>query len=262
MAAEALAALKAEDDTAAITHTTYRSEEELRHLLKERERQELTVDVADAIEMVAELMHLQRTDLLRLAVVAWFYHAIGFPVLEAECHEQTQTDDMPWRLLVFRVRLDADHATEEKAAKDGGQKLTEKYRDLLSEVLLEDLWAKQGGVAPTTSTENLIKISWTTPGTLELGGVAAMGPISLIVMSLGLGLCPSPSHSRGYWEDCCCPCVARPGRAERRALSVSLQELRAAGTSVEVAMDGSATLRVPPRGSGASMRDCPGCAVL
>ena len=195
---------------------------------------ELAVD--DVVDMISELRGVDRPAVLQSAVTAWFYHALGFGVLEAECHEQTKTDDNPGALLLFRVRLDADHDQEVKALPSD-QDLTQKLKSQLVKALPADLTASK----VEASMDQMVSISWTKCGSIELGGVAALGLVTVIVMAVGIGACRCEACR------CCdgCPCTSRPGHTEGREYACALRSLRQRGAEFQVATDGSATLRVP-----------------
>lgn len=198
------------------------------------------VHVDSAIDMIAALKGVDRSSVLRTAISTWFYHALGFRILEAECQEQPNAKaDAPADQLSFRVRLDANHERE-VAGLLPGQALSDKYRDALVAILPEDL-AKKANLP----TEQMVEIAWTAPGSVELGGAAAAGLVALMVMAAGLGML-----YMDLGQDCgsSCPCVGRSGngRSEGQEYRCVLRELKERGAEFRLRPDGSVSLRVPP----------------
>mmetsp|Transcript_21255 Transcript_21255/g.41604 ORF Transcript_21255/g.41604 Transcript_21255/m.41604 type:complete len:201 (+) Transcript_21255:209-811(+) len=186
--------------------------------------------------MVCDLRSVSRGEMLQAAVTAWFHRALNFNVMEVECHEQPRSGDNPGGLLLFRVRLQADHARE-VGGLSPGQELTAKYRDaLISALPGGDFVAVDQG----SSLEQMLQISWTKGGSIELGGVAALGLVILIVMALGVGVDYTCRDLCGV-----CPCFLRSGRREEYINAV--RELKERGAEFEVGPDGSAHVRVLPR---------------
>lgn len=214
----------------------YKSQETLLRTMDKNPKAEFKIDVDDVITMVSEFANVSRGELLRAATVAWFYYALGYPVLEADCHEQDQTDDMPYRLLVFRVKLDADYDAELADASNDRAKLTDKYRSLLTSVLPEEIRKE----SEASDLDKVVKISWTKEGSVELGGFTAIGPAALVIVSMALGTIRPPIHGRMTWDSCCC-CMTRPGRAEYFSLCEALPAFRERSAKVNIAIDGSAT---------------------
>mmetsp|Transcript_97679 Transcript_97679/g.209607 ORF Transcript_97679/g.209607 Transcript_97679/m.209607 type:complete len:268 (-) Transcript_97679:213-1016(-) len=236
---------------AELMKVNFYSKQQLMEVLAENRHHTVDVHVDDVINMMAELRGVSRSTILQMAVTAWFYHALGFPVVEAECHQQPATDDSSGGFLLFRVRLEANHALEVSGLSPG-ENLAKKYRDLLMSSLPGDLKARK----QASFSEQMVQISWTRPGSVELGGVAALGVVVLIVMAIGIGSCRCEfCNCRGN-----CPCLARPGSEQGHSYHCALLELRERGADFEVSPDGSASLRVPP------YRDrkwrCPECAIL
>jgi hypothetical protein len=217
----------------------YVSRAQLVKTLEDHRNETVDVHVNDVIDMVAGLRGVNRSSMLQTAVIAWFYHAVGFPILEVECHEQPRTEDSASGLLLFRVKLDADYDREVKRLKEG-EDLSQKFRRALVTALPGDLVAREDG----PSLDQMVQISWTKGGSIELGGVATLSLIVLIVMAIGVGGC--------QWsfcgKDCCpyCPCISRPGKSEGDEYATAIQELRDRGAEFEVSPDGAAKLRVPP----------------
>lgn len=238
------------DPAAPSTKVKFNSKQQLLDILEQHRYDAIDLSIDDVVDMIAELRGVTRNDVLRMAITAWFYHALGFGVLEAECHEQSRTDDSPGGLLLFRVRLDGDHE-QEVSALPPGEELTKRYRSLLIAALPSDLAASKDG----SNLDQMISISWTKGGSIELGGVAALNLVVVIVMAIGIGMC------RCDFCRCCngCPCLCRPGHAEAREYSCALRSLRQRGAEFQVDADGSATLRVPPC-RDAKWR-CPECTV-
>ncbi|CAK0862161.1 unnamed protein product, partial [Prorocentrum cordatum] len=67
----------------------FASKHELVYLLERHRYSEIELAVDDVVDMISEIRGVDRPAVLQLAVTAWFYHALGFGVLEVECHEQT-----------------------------------------------------------------------------------------------------------------------------------------------------------------------------
>eukprot|EP00927_Polykrikos_kofoidii_P011026 TRINITY_DN14647_c0_g3_i1.p1 TRINITY_DN14647_c0_g3~~TRINITY_DN14647_c0_g3_i1.p1 ORF type:complete len:311 (-),score=58.43 TRINITY_DN14647_c0_g3_i1:56-988(-) len=231
------------------------------------------VHIPDVIDMVADLRGTTRSAMLRTAVVAWFYHALGFPVLEAACHEQSGTGDGACGMLLFRVKLDANHPQEVERLGDT-KTLSDKFRHDLVAALPGTPQSSQGsGGSGTSSTagcikslsdpallEDMLHVTWTKCGSIELGGVAALGLVVLVVVAMGIGL-----DSRGNFCSSFCSCVSRPGRAEGDEYAAALRQLRDRGLEIEVSVDGSATLRVLSSSAAAPPDawrwSCPECVI-
>jgi len=192
-----------------IIKMVFRSRQQMLAVLEEHKSKTVDVHASDIIDMVCDLRSVSRTEMLQAAVTAWFYHALNFNVMEVECHEQPRTGDNPGGLLLFRVRLQADHARE-VGGLSPGQELTGKYRDALISAL---------------------------PG----GDFVAMnqGLVVLIVMALGVGVDYTCSDFCGV-----CPCFLRSGRREEYLQT--MRELKERGAEFEVGPDGSAHVRVLP----------------
>lgn len=272
----------------------YKNKQQLVRELQDNRSCAVDVNIRDVVDMVADLRGVSRSAMLHTAVVAWFYHALGFPVLEVDCHEQPRTEDSASGLLLFRVRLDANHATE-VARLGEGDSLTAKFRRELVAALPgagaptgngggggagggcsggESKGIGDGGdngstlsspaSASNACLEEMLHITWTKGGSIELGGVAALSLIVLIIMAMGIGLRRWDSGS----GPCpgMCPCISRPGRSEGEEYAAAIRELRARGTEIEVSPDGSAKLRVPPlqdaRRNLESKWSCPECSIL
>merc|ERR1719277_1376579 len=102
-----------------IVKADFESKHQLLNVLEEHRFHAVDVHVDDVIDMVAELRGVTRASLLETAVIAWFYHALGFRVLEVECHEQARSDDSSSGFLLFRVRLEANHDKEVNSLPEG-----------------------------------------------------------------------------------------------------------------------------------------------
>jgi len=224
----------------------------------------------NAIDLMAALKGVNRDVILRTAVSSWFYNALGFRILEAECQEQlttsnSKTPQTTADQLSFRLRLDADHDGEE-ATLVPGQGLGDKYRNALVAALPEEIANKMH-----SRHDKMVEISWTAPGSVELGGVASLGLITMMVMSMtvGLGVCCFENYRQRdrTGEDSkvrslqraevvaplgsSCPCVARWGRSSMLGSEYqnALHELQARGAKFKFALDGSVSLSVPPQDS-------------
>jgi len=227
---------------------SFQSRQQLLQALYEHRYETLDVHANDIVDMVSELRGVSRGEMLQAAVIAWFHRALSFQVLEVECHEQLTSEDNPGGLLLFRVRLQADHNKEANGLPPG-QELTRKVRDAL-------IGALPGDAAPnkepqSSSLDQMVQISWTKSGSIELGGVAALGLVVLIVMAIGVGSYRLCDFTNG------CPCFSRGSHASE--YTRALRELRERGAEFTVAPDGSTTLRVPP--SRDTRWRCPDCAI-
>jgi len=214
---------------------SFQSKQQLLQALCEHRFETLEVQANDMVDMVSELRGVSRGEMLQAAVIAWFHRALGFQVLEVECHEQLHSGDDPWGLLLFKVRLEADH-TKEVNGLPPGQELTTRVRDALIGALPGNFVANKE--PQCSSVDQMVQISWVKNGSIELGGVAALGLIVLIVMAIGVGSSRWCDFTNG------CPCFSRGSRSSE--YTRALQELRERGAEFTVASDGRATLRVPP----------------
>jgi len=228
-----------------VIHISYTNKANLVSMLEAHNTSQLVVQIEDVVNMIADLRGVSRHSILQSALVAWFFHALHFPILETECHEQKGSEENPGGFLVFRVRLDANHEQEVASLPPGvapAEGLSAKFREKLISALPGDLVARKS----ETSFDQLVKISWTKAGSIELAGIAAIGLVVLIVMAIGVGV--------QHWDPCLCgglcPCLVRGGRAEGREYANALRDLRDRGAEFEVNPDGSACLRVPPTRSG------------
>jgi len=227
----------------------------------------------NAIDLVAALKGVDRDTILRTAISSWFYHALGFRILEAECHgktPQTAADQ-----LSFRLRLDANHDGEE-ASLVPGQVLGDKYRNALVAALPVE-------IANTMHSrhDKMVEISWTAPGSVELGGVASLGLITMMVMSMtvGLGVCCFDKYRQRDMtgEDSkrrspqraevlvpfgtSCPCVSRHSSMLGSEYQNALRDLRARGAEFKLGLDGSVSLSVPPH-QDSLMWTCHKCIIM
>jgi hypothetical protein len=223
---------EAEDPTVEIQYTT---ETNLAALLHDNRNAVVHVQVSDVIDMIAELRRVNRQDLLKHAVIAWFYHALGFPVLEAECKEQPTEEDPGGGLVLFRARLDADYDKELAAVPKG-----KKFEDHLQELLVNALPGLSTKGTTAKGLNQMVKVNHVKAGTIEIGGVAAIGVIILIVMAIGLGSCGCELCKCSF-----CPCFARPGKKEGEEYACAIRELQERGASFEISPDCTATIRIP-----------------
>jgi len=230
----------------------FESHQQLQKLLEDHRYEHVAVRIPDIIDMIAEMRGVTRERLLETAVIAWFYHALGYRVLEAECREQGRTDDSSTGFLLFRVKLDADH-DREVASLAPGEDLTKKFRNALVNALPGDLAGST--TTSKSSLEQMVQISWAKSGSIELGGVAALGLVMMIVMAIGVSMLSGWPCGRGMF-----PCVNRLGTSEGIEYKAALRELRDRGAEFEVNPDGSATLKVPPYRD--SKWRCPDCSIL
>jgi len=221
----------------------------------------------NAIDLVAALKGVDRDTILRTAICSWFHHALGFRILEAECQEQlttskSKTPQTTADQLNFRLRLDANYDGEE-ATLVPGQGLGDKYRNALVAALPEEIANKMH-----SRHDKMVEISWTAPGSVELGGVASVGLITMMVMSMtvGLGVCYSKQDRQrdrtgedskirslqraevGVPFSSSCPCVARWGHNSMLGSEYqnALHDLQARGAEFKLELDGSVILSVPP----------------
>jgi len=174
---------------------------------------------------------------LQGALSSWFSYATGFPVLEVECHEQRQQlEGDLGALLVFRVRLDALYDAEVAKLKKR-EELNASFRNKLVNALPEDLVNAKGD-----KLKKMVQISWIQPGSIVLGGVAALSLVVLIVSAIGMTRCTC---------DCCtcltlCSCMRRANRSDSDLYFCALSELQKRGATFDVLPDGSSRLHVPP----------------
>jgi len=230
-----------------IIKVVFQSRQQMLAVFEEHKSETIEMHATDIIDMVCDLRSVSRGEMLQAAVAAWFYHALNFNVTEVECHEQSGTGDNLGGLLLFRVRLQADHASE-VGRLSSGQELTGKYRDAL-------IGALPGGpflaIDQGSSLEQMLQISWTRGGSIELGGVAALGLVVLIVMALGVGVdyaCPNFCSA--------CPCFLR----RREEYLDAVRELKERGAEFCVGPDGSAQVRVLPK-KGPAHHCLDGCTI-
>eukprot|EP00930_Biecheleria_cincta_P074918 TRINITY_DN62112_c0_g1_i1.p1 TRINITY_DN62112_c0_g1~~TRINITY_DN62112_c0_g1_i1.p1 ORF type:complete len:255 (-),score=51.50 TRINITY_DN62112_c0_g1_i1:142-906(-) len=230
----------------------FKSKEQLAEVLQSNLSSAVHVAVDDVVDMIAALRGVDRLAVIQGALSAWFSHATGMRVVEVESHEQRQQSEGDLgALLLFRVRLEGEYEAEmKKLAK--GEELAVKLRDQLVASLPKDLVEQK-----EEKLKRMIQISWTRPGSIELGGVAALSLVVLIITAIGLSPC--------FCETCVCSpicsCVKRSGRGSDASLyHCAMNDLQQRGAEFEVNPDGSATLRVPP------VREprwgCPDCTLM
>jgi len=217
----------------------YRSRAQLYEVIQQHRFEAINFHVKDVATMVAELRGESRNQVIQKAVNWWFAQATGFDVIEVECLEQEGTDDDKGALLLFRLKLDADHEVEVRSLQKG-QDLQTRYRDLLVAALPTQLVARK-----EEKLKQMVMISWTKPGSVELGGVASMSLVVLIVMTLGFAAC---SCELCNCSPAVCACLSR--RLEGNEYSCALRRLESRGAEFEVKADGSARLRVPAERPG------------
>jgi hypothetical protein len=214
----------------------YTTETNLAALLQDNRNSVVHVQVSDVIDMIAELRRTNRQELLKHAVIAWFYHALGFPVLEAECKEQPTEEDPGGGLVLFRARLDADYEKELAAVPKG-----EKFEDHLQELLVNALPGLNASGTTAKGLNQMVKVNHVKSGTIEVGGVAAIGVIILVVMAIGLG----PTCRCELCNCNFCPCFTRPGKKEGEEYACAIRELQERGANFEINPDCTATIRIP-----------------
>lgn len=219
-----------------LVEANIQSKDHLLQLLQHHPLESLRCKIDNVIDTIAELRSCSRTSLLEATVSSWFAEATKRTILEVECHEQKRTDEDWGGLLLFRIRLDSDYDCE-VANLSQGEDLAKKYRNLLVEALPSDLVEKKG-----SKLNQMIQVSWTKKGSVELGGVAALSLVTLIIIAIGLAACPCKACSCNP----ICTCLNRSRHAEAAEYSCALRELRQRGAEFEVNPDGSATLKVPP----------------
>mmetsp|Transcript_36083 Transcript_36083/g.67209 ORF Transcript_36083/g.67209 Transcript_36083/m.67209 type:complete len:269 (-) Transcript_36083:52-858(-) len=215
----------------------FESKKQLSKALRQHRSQHVVVTVPDVVDMMATLQGKSRQSVLQGAISSWFTYATGFPVLEVECHEQRQQleGDMG-ALLVFRVKLDALYDAEAAKLKKR-EELNSSFRNKLVNALPEDLVKAKGD-----KLQKMVQISWTQPGSIVLGGVAALSLVVLIISAIGMTRCSC---------DCCtcltlCACMRRSSRRESDVYFCAISELQKRGATFDVLPDGSSTLHVPP----------------
>jgi len=160
--------------------------------------------------------------------------------------------------LSFRIRLDANHDGE-VASLLPGQVLGDKYRNALVAALPEQITNTMH-----SKHDQMVEISWTAPGSIELGGVASLGLITMMVMSMTIGLgvcCFEQYRQRGKTGEgslqraevaasfgTSCPCVSRWGHSNMLGSEYknALRDLQARGAEFKLGLDGSVSLSVPP----------------
>jgi len=211
----------------------------------------IVLQTFDIVHLVAEQRGMTRQRMLETAVGAWFRHALGFRVMEVACSETVASvADNSGGFVLFRVRLEANYEKEVGELKQG-EELVKKIRAALIDALPSDLADKsrQG----RTSLEQMIQISWTQGGSIELGGLCALSLVMLIVVTIGFGTS----------RDCICavcPCITGRWRGTDAEYGSALRELKERGAEFEVNPDGNVLIRVPPVTSAGWK--CPNCAIL
>jgi len=227
--------------------------------LEHHRNQGVDIYADNAIDLMSALKGVDRGTLLRTAVSSWFHHALGFSILEVECQEKLNTSNCnapptaPDQLS-FRLRLDANHDGEE-ASLAPGQSLGDKYRNALLATLPQEL-----ANAMRSRHDKMVEISWTAPGSVEVGGIASLGLITVMVLSMIVGFsscCLEQYRQRdttGQRAEAAasfgasCPCVARWGHNSMLGLEYqnAIHDLQARGAKFKLGLDGSVTLSVPP----------------
>eukprot|EP00929_Paragymnodinium_shiwhaense_P067323 TRINITY_DN33899_c0_g1_i2.p1 TRINITY_DN33899_c0_g1~~TRINITY_DN33899_c0_g1_i2.p1 ORF type:complete len:296 (-),score=39.29 TRINITY_DN33899_c0_g1_i2:114-917(-) len=231
---------EARRDSVKPVQVEYQTKTQLLQDLNDHSSETVDVHIGDVVDMVASLRSVDRTSMMQTAIAAWVYQSFGYAVLEVECHEQPRSEDSTTSLLLFRARLDGDYELELSRLKEGE--------------------ARQHG--DKHALEQMVHITWVKGGSIELGGVASLGLVVMIVMAIGIGMCRwDLCHSLSFLSCSCC-IGTRPGRAEADEYSAAIKELRERGAEFEVSPDGSAKLRVPPRASLAAPVRCPECAIM
>eukprot|EP00929_Paragymnodinium_shiwhaense_P067322 TRINITY_DN33899_c0_g1_i1.p1 TRINITY_DN33899_c0_g1~~TRINITY_DN33899_c0_g1_i1.p1 ORF type:complete len:315 (-),score=43.13 TRINITY_DN33899_c0_g1_i1:114-974(-) len=250
---------EARRDSVKPVQVEYQTKTQLLQDLNDHSSETVDVHIGDVVDMVASLRSVDRTSMMQTAIAAWVYQSFGYAVLEVECHEQPRSEDSTTSLLLFRARLDGDYELELSRLKEGEQ-LEQKLQKGLVAALPGDLVARQHG--DKHALEQMVHITWVKGGSIELGGVASLGLVVMIVMAIGIGMCRwDLCHSLSFLSCSCC-IGTRPGRAEADEYSAAIKELRERGAEFEVSPDGSAKLRVPPRASLAAPVRCPECAIM
>lgn len=230
----------------------FQSKDQLVEVLQSNQSGAVHVAVDDVVDMMADLRGVGRLEVIQGALTAWFSHATGMRVIEVESHEQKQQSEGDLgALLLFRIRLAGEYEAETRKLEQG-EELAVKLRDQLVASLPKDLVERK-----EEKLKRMIQISWTRPGSIELGGVAALSLVVLIITAIGLTRC--------FCEYCTCSsicsCVKRAGRGNDSSLYYcAMNDLQQRGAEFEVNPDGSATLRVPPvRGA---RWVCPDCTLM
>lgn len=225
----------------------YTPKTNLAAVLDDNRNSVLHVQVDDIITLMAEIRRVSRPELLKHAVTAWFYHALGFPVLEADCREQRTEEDPGGGLVLFRARLEANY-DRELAAMPQGANFESHFQEKLVNALPG--LPSDGSGASSKGFDRMVKVNHVKPGSIELGGGAAISVMILLVMAIGLGTCRCEFCKCGF-----CSCFGRPGKKEGMEYACAVRELQERGADFEINPDGTATIRIPK--SNADKWICP-----
>lgn len=229
----------------------FTSKDQLVEVLQANQSSAVHVAVDDVVDMMADLRGVGRQEVIQGALSAWFSHATGMTAVEVESHAQKQQSEGDLgALLLFRVRLAGEYEAEIRKLEEG-EDLAVKLRDQLVAVLPKSLVERK-----EDKLKRMLQISWTRPGSIELGGVVTLSLVVLIITAIGLTRC--------FCEYCTCSafcsCVQRAGRGNDSLYYCALNDLQQRGAEFEVNPDGSATLKVPPvRGA---RWVCPDCTLM
>eukprot|EP00439_Symbiodinium_sp_Y106_P014736 s5322_g2.t1 len=215
---------KAQAETVETVEVEFESRQQISKVLRRNKCKNIVISVPDVVDMIAAL-----NQIAKLCYKARF--------LEVECHEQRQQlEGDLGALLVFRVRLDALYDAEVAKLKKR-EELNASFRNKLVNALPEDLVNAKGD-----KLKKMVQISWIQPGSIVLGGVAALSLVVLIVSAIGMTRCTC---------DCCtcltlCSCMRRANRSDSDLYFCALSELQKRGATFDVLPDGSSRLHVPP----------------
>jgi len=231
----------------------FESKKHLSKLLKANRLVCLHVLVDDVVDVIAELKEIGRDMVLKDVLSSWFRSATNFNVIEIGFKEQEAARE--GALMEFQVRLDGQYEREvSKLAK--GEDLAGKLRSKLLDSLPRD-FIKQYFKDDEEALKQQIHISWTRPGSIELGGTVALSLLVLIIISTGLARCSCKCCEC----DTLCSCVGqRVGHGGSASYDCAMSDLRQRGAEFELHPDGRTVLRVPPAQRSSWM--VPGCTLM
>ena len=219
-----------------VVKVEFQSRSQLSKVLQSHRGEQLVITTSDVMEMMADLKRTSRVAVLQGALSSWFACATGLSVLEVDCNEQRQPmEGDVGSHVVFRIRLNAVYEVE-VAKVPKVEDLCAMYRQKLIQVLPKELVETKGD-----KLKQMIQVSWVQPGSVILGGVAALSLLAIIGSAFGLSKC---------YCDCClclslCSCMRR-GAGNNDLYFCTMKELEQRGCTLDVQPDGSATLQVPP----------------
>eukprot|EP00933_Yihiella_yeosuensis_P084983 TRINITY_DN9975_c0_g1_i1.p1 TRINITY_DN9975_c0_g1~~TRINITY_DN9975_c0_g1_i1.p1 ORF type:complete len:270 (+),score=57.65 TRINITY_DN9975_c0_g1_i1:104-913(+) len=220
----------------------FKNKKQFAEVLQNNRYGNVDFNVEDVIDMLAELRGISRARILHEAVTTWFEYGTGCSVSEVDCHEHPCTEELEDRsgLLVFRIGLKSKYEYEVAMLKED-ETLKEKYSAMVKTALPKEVQERR-----KDKLDQMLQISYTKEaddGTVELGGVASISLMVLIVAATSLSACTCDACSCSQ----VCSCLTRQHH-QAVPFFCTMSDLQCRGAEFQVNRFGgsSAVLKVGP----------------